>query len=529
MNKLALVVLVLVVTLVTSSETEDAHDFYKYHSLIKKYGNSLDEFSEIVTQNSTEAKVRKYWEYRKQIMAKDQSYRFTRDVPTLTPDEEIVNAYLETLRNEVIHIDDSPLLLEFFEGQKIIKDTELHEFFKKMPKGGQMHIHLEGAVALDTFISFTYSDYVYFNVEKQEFKTVPKGLDEKGFLRCNELRQIWGSNTTFDNYLRKILVLQPEDISSKQDHLIWTPFEGKFILNDPVIHYYEFYKLGLLDYCRQSIRDGIYIVEIRHASGRIFDENNKILSLKDEFELYRSALEEIKQEYPDFQLAIIVASLKSKGEEHVREQLKSYLYAMDHGYEFVTGFDLVNEEDFVLPITTFIEDIIKAKEGYPDFKFYIHSGESNLRSNENLYDAILLGTKRIGHGFNLALRPHLIDLVVERDIGYEICPISNYIMAYTLDMRWHPAKCFIAEGVPVTVNSDCPTFWNYEGVALDFTYAFLAWELDLKDIKQFAINAVTHSSIKDELKPAMLEKFHRDWNKFIASVVESHGDLSKLS
>ncbi|CAI2364977.1 unnamed protein product [Moneuplotes crassus] len=516
------------VTLVVSSETEDAHDFYKYHSLIKKYGNSLDEFSEIVTQNSTEAKVRKYWEDRKQIMAKDQSYRFTRDVPTLTPDEEIVNAYLETLRNEVIHIDDSPLLLEFFEGQKIIKDTELHEFFKKMPKGGEMHVHLEGAVALDTMIKFTYSDYVYFNVEKQEFKTVPKGLDEKGFLRCNELRQIWGSNATFDNYLRKIFVMQPEEISSKQIHEIWKPFEGKFILNDPIIHYYEFYKLGLLDFCRQSIRDGIYIVEIRHASGRIFDENNKILSLKDEFELYKSALEEIKQEYPDFQLAIIVAALKNQGKQHVRDQLDSYLYAMDHGYEFVTGFDLVNEEDNVQPIHNFVEEIIKAKQGYPDFKFYFHAGESNRRSNENLYDAILMGTKRVGHGFNLALKPHLIDLVVERDIGYEICPISNFILGYTQDMRWHPGKQLISKGVPLTLNSDCSVFYNYDGVALDFTYAFLAWELDLKDMKQLAINAVTHSSIKPKAKSMMLTKFHRDWNKFISSVVESHGDLSKI-
>jgi adenosine deaminase CECR1 len=40
-----------------------------------------------------------------------------------------------------------------------------------------------------------------------------------------------------------------------------------------------------------------------------------------------------------------------------------------------------------------------------------HAGESVDAANENLFDALLLGTKRIGHGFNLALHPHLQELV----------------------------------------------------------------------------------------------------------------------
>jgi adenosine deaminase len=34
-----------------------------------------------------------------------------------------------------------------------------------------------------------------------------------------------------------------------------------------------------------------------------------------------------------------------------------------------------------------------------NFDVYLHCGESNLRSSNQLYDAILLDTKRIGHGF----------------------------------------------------------------------------------------------------------------------------------
>ena len=49
-----------------------------------------------------------------------------------------------------------------------------------------------------------------------------------------------------------------------------------------------------------------------------------------------------------------------------------------------------------------------------DFPVILHAGESCDRKNENLYDAILLNTKRIGHGFKLSQHPHLLKLVKEQ-------------------------------------------------------------------------------------------------------------------
>jgi adenosine deaminase CECR1 len=66
------------------------------------------------------------------------------------------------------------------------------------------------------------------------------------------------------------------------------------------------------------------------------------------------------------------------------------------------------------------------------------------RDNLNLYDAILLGTKRIGHGFNLALHPHLIEIVKKEKICVECCPISNIVLGYTKDLRTHPVRAMLA-------------------------------------------------------------------------------------
>jgi adenosine deaminase CECR1 len=60
----------------------------------------------------------------------------------------------------------------------------------------------------------------------------------------------------------------------------------------------------------------------------------------------------------------------------------------------------------------------------------LHSGETNFRDNENLVDAILLGTKRIGHGFDLLRHPELEKIVIEKEICLECCPLSNMILGY---------------------------------------------------------------------------------------------------
>ena len=68
----------------------------------------------------------------------------------------------------------------------------------------------------------------------------------------------------------------------------------------------------------------------------------------------------------------------------------------------ISGFDMVNEEDYNPPIDDFLDQIMAVKMKLGDrFQLYLHSGESYSRGNTELHDSILLGTKRIGHGFAL--------------------------------------------------------------------------------------------------------------------------------
>lgn len=43
-------------------------------------------------------------------------------------------------------------------------------------------------------------------------------------------------------------------------------------------------------------------------------------------------------------------------------------------------------------------------------------------------DAILLGSKRIGHGYALAKHPKLLELLKKHDIAVEVNPVSNQVI-----------------------------------------------------------------------------------------------------
>jgi len=110
----------------------------------------------------------------------------------------------------------------------------------------------------------------------------------------------------------------------------------------------------------------------------------------------------------------------------------------------------------------------------------------------------LLGCKRIGHGFNSAKSPNLIELIKKNNICLECCPVSNRILGYCHDLRCHPVRGLIAKGVKVSINPDDQGFFDAKGVNLDYLLAYLAWGLDLSDLKQLCLNSLEFASIQGE-------------------------------
>jgi adenosine deaminase CECR1 len=197
----------------------------------------------------------------------------------------------------------------------------------------------------------------------------------------------------------------------------------------------------------------------------------------------------------NFKVRVILTGLKIAGKPHIKQMIQNLVDSHEFA-NIIGGFDLVNEEDFSAPVLEFINELHDKRLGSTQnpVHCFLTAGQTHDKANENIYDAILLNSKRIAHGFQLSLHPHLQTLVRKNNICIEACPISNMLLGFTNDLRSHPVRFLMTKGIQATINSNVPGLFGYQGVTLDYAYAFLAWDLDILDLKKLSLNGIVYSS-----------------------------------
>ena len=97
----------------------------------------------------------------------------------------------------------------------------------------------------------------------------------------------------------------------------------------------------------------------------------------------------------------------------------------------------------------------------------IHAGE--IGGPEKIREAVeILRVERIGHGIAAACEPALMDLLANRRIPLEICPISNLktgALARQLDrldasLHDHPLPQLLRHGIPIVLSTDDPAMFQ---------------------------------------------------------------------
>lgn len=105
----------------------------------------------------------------------------------------------------------------------------------------------------------------------------------------------------------------------------------------------------------------------------------------------------------------------------------------------------------------------KCRAAGVDIPFLFHCGETLDIGNDtdgNLYDALMLGAKRIGHGFALARHPYVMEQMKKDNVCLELCPISNEILGLTPRVNGHAMYNLLANNVHCTVNTDNGTLFK---------------------------------------------------------------------
>lgn len=153
--------------------------------------------------------------------------------------------------------------------------------------------------------------------------------------------------------------------------------------------------------------------------------------------------------------------------------------------------------------------------------FTIHSGECG--DADNIREAIMLGAKRIGHGIAMAHNTELQKLCADRNVGIEMCPISNFQTKAVPNEQDYPICEYLKNGLCVTVNTDNRTVSN-TSIEKEFKMLQQLFGLTEIDFVQMTRNAVACSFADEKLK---LE-FQKRIDEYTASTQERACQSSQI-
>jgi adenosine deaminase len=124
------------------------------------------------------------------------------------------------------------------------------------------------------------------------------------------------------------------------------------------------------------------------------------------------------------------------------------------------------ETDF--PARLFHDTYVKAADA--GLHVVAHAGEA--AGHESVREAVeSLGVSRIGHGIRVVESPALMAEMAQREIAFEVCPVSNYAVGATPAGTPHPIRTMVDAGLRCTLNSDDPSMFSTN---LSAQYALLA-------------------------------------------------------
>lgn len=198
--------------------------------------------------------------------------------------------------------------------------------------------------------------------------------------------------------------------------------------------------------------------------------------------------------------------------------------------QLISGFDFVAQEDKGRTLADLVPLIFwfrkQCHDAGVDLPFFFHAGEclgDGNSTDHNLFDAILLGTRRIGHGYSLYKHPLLIEMVKDKKILIESCPISNEILRLSGSILSHSLPALLARGVPVSLNNDDPAILGHgrNGLSHDFYQCFMAWDnMGLAGLATVAENSIKWSCV-DDCSP-------KDWLAGIDQAYMGKGPRAKM-
>jgi len=337
---------------------------------------------------------------------------------------------------------------------------KLHQFIIEVPKI-ELHLHLEGAIPLETLFNF---------IQKRggdpSIKTLEDLRNKLSYTDFAHFIDVWTWKNTF--------IREESDF----EELV---YQVLYSLSKQNVKYVEaFYSPG--DYWREGLSpQGIteYLIKGKERA------------------------------YHDFGIRseLIVDLIRDHGPKIGMQRLEELTPYLGKG---LIGVGLGGSEHS-FPADPYAPVYEEARRR--GFRLTAHAGE--VVGAKSIWTVVeKLGVERVGHGVRANEDTQLISLLRERQIPLEMCVTSNVKTGACKSVKDHPIKQYYEQGLMVTVNSDDPTMFN---TSITQEYFILVHELDftLNDIKCLIMNGIEASFMSNENKDAMKEQYEREWHQLL--------------
>ncbi|CAE6486001.1 unnamed protein product [Rhizoctonia solani] len=518
-----------------------------------------------------------YKSRRAELIASERALRFdARTIANATDKEkravEVISALRAKEAREIWNADAEKLMypgMEFLTAKETILSTKLYQVVKKLPKGGLLHGHMD-AICDAKFLYQTALEYPRMHIRTSSTITSGLSLPLPQFkplasdfcaqyanapsltspdyvpgswvpLRRARDEFAYGGPEEFDKWVVGSMMINPKEayVDYNTSVKIWEKFATTFRVAGGMIRYEPVMKQYMRQVMLSSIEDGISYVELRinfFYKLAIREDGAETLEHRDYLILLGEVIQEVKEKMKtesredEFVGAkVIYSTLRFVNNQELLWYLEDCMALKKEFPDLIAGFDLVAQEDTNHPLIYYIESLLwfqeECKKRSLDIPFIFHAGETlddGGAADSNLYDALLLGTKRIGHGFSLAKHPLLMKMCKERGVAIEVCPISNEILRLTSSMPMHPLPVLLNNGVSVALCPDDPSVFGNMGLSFDFFQVIVASEVtNILSLKQLARQSLEYSSLDVEDKKRAIEIWEKRWDAYIDEIISS--------
>jgi adenosine deaminase len=435
---------------------------------------------------------------------------------------------------------------------------ELYQFLLRMPKGGDLHNHVSGAVYAESYIRVAAEDKLCADLHKLAFAAPASN-------GCGE-NQIEAAHVAADNTLRNKFIdsfsmrnFVPSAAESGHDHFFATfgkfgPYKkehhGEFIAeivrraamqNESYLELMAINgaaanaiapsigKLDLFDSARNALMNAGLpkVVDAMRARVEESDQASRRLLFCDSKPSDPACLVTVRY--------LLEVLRESSPEQVFAQTLAGFMLASS--YPKIVGVNFVQPEDGIVSIRDYhrqMEIIGYCKKLYPTVHVTLHAGEltTGLVPPDDLRfhvrEAVEIGqAERIGHGVDVMYEfsaNQLLDEMKQRHVMVEINLTSNDLI---LGVRGaaHPFPVYRKHGVPVALSTDD------EGVARghltdEYLRAARDYSLSYSEMKDIVRNSLEYSFLPGPAT-GRTDRFNR--RRASASLARKHQLVKNIS